>query len=570
MKLSKYLLIILLGFAFIGCEEFIDRPPLDAIDNENYWKTAGDLERYVLQYYPGLPAHGSGKFMEDLDSDNVMQDEVRPLMNGERPITNGNWISQWSRIRSLNIFFENYQSVEDDLPAYSHYLGEAYFFKAWEYFNLLQTYGDLPWYTGALDPDSEELYKPRESRTLVVDSILAQLDKATIYLDAREAAGNYRINKETALAFKSRVALYEGTWQKYHAGTPFGTNSANPDKYFQACVDAAVELIDGANYTKGLFNTGNPDEDYYTMFGLDNMDGIDEILFYRPQNVNEGLGNNVQFYTTVRTQNASITWSLVTSYLKKNGEIMNYRELSQDFKGNDFLTKIAEEGDPRLHATVWMPGDLRVAAANDFFDKPFIDRGTPELCATGFQIKKYSNPYSPTAGGACCNQSETGYIYFRYAEVLLNYAEALYELEGRIAFDELNQIRLRAGMPDFEVFPQSDYGSNLVDYGYEIDDELYAIRNERRVELALEGHRRSDIMRWAAHALFQGQRPLGYPFDQSEFPEYHPPLNEHGLIDYLQNLLPNGFQFRENQDYLDDIPQDELTLNPNIEQNPGW
>jgi len=378
------------------------------------------------------------------------------------------------------------------------------------------------------------------------------------------------VNKEAALAFKSRVALFEGTWQKYHAGTPFGTSGANPDKYFQACIDAAQELINGSIYTRGLYNTGHPNEDYYTLFGMDNMDGIDEVLLYRPQNVNESIGNNVQFYTTVRTLNTSITWALVTSYLKKDGGVLDFLALSEDLKGNDFLSRIADECDPRLHATVWIPGDLRVAAANDLFDKPYVDRGTPELCATGFQIKKYSNPHSPAAGGACCNQSETGYILFRYAEVLLNYAEALYELEGQVAYDELNQLRSRAGMPDLEILPQAAYGSNLVNYGYEITDALYAIRNERRVELALEGHRSSDIVRWAAHALFQGKRPLGYPFDQSEFPDYHPPLNEDGLIDYLKNLLPNGFQFREDQDYLDDIPQDEMTLNPNFEQNPGW
>src|SRR5690606_32648093 len=155
MKILNITIILLLVAIFSGCEDFIDRPPLDAIDNDSYWKTSGDLERYVLQYYAGLPDHGSGKFLEDINSDDLMQDEVQELLNGERPITNGNWISQWARIRSLNIFFENYQNVEDELASYSHFVGEAHFFKAWEYFNLLQRYGDLPWYTSALDPNSE-------------------------------------------------------------------------------------------------------------------------------------------------------------------------------------------------------------------------------------------------------------------------------------------------------------------------------------------------------------------------------------------------------------------------------
>ena len=107
--------------------------------------------------------------------------------------------------------------------------------------------------------------------------------------------------------------------------------------------------------------------------------------------------------------------------------------------------------------------------------------------------------------------------------MLLNYAEALYELKGEVAFDALNRLRTRVDMPGFAVLPQSS-DPNWADYGYGISDELYEIRRERRVELAMEGFREDDYRRWAAHALFKGQRPKGYPFDQTEFPNYNPPL----------------------------------------------
>src|SRR5690606_28103082 len=113
--------------------------------------------------------------------------------------------------------------------------------------------------------------------------------------------------------------------------------------------------------------------------------------------------------------------------------------------------------------------------------------------------------------------SETGYILFRYGEVLLNYAEASYELNGTIQYDALNLLRHRAGMPDFTVINQMA-DPNREDYGYPIADALYEIRRERRVELALEGYRADDYKRWAAHALFQGKRPLGYPFQPADFP----------------------------------------------------
>src|SRR5690606_32752422 len=133
--------------------------------------------------------------------------------------------------------------------------------------------------------------------------------------------------------------------------------------------------------------------------------------------------------------------------------------------------------------------------------------------------------------------------------------------------DALNLLRHRAGMPDFTVINQMA-DPNREDYGYPIADALYEIRRERRVELALEGYRADDYKRWAAHALFQGKRPLGYPFQPTDFPGLPTPqLNEDGLIDYFRDQIPSGFGFRENQDYLNPIPQDELTNNPNLVQN---
>jgi hypothetical protein len=191
------------------------------------------------------------------------------------------------------------------------------------------------------------------------------------------------------------------------------------------------------------------------------------------------------------------------------------------------------------------------------------------LCPTGFQQKKGANPDYLYAGLIAAEQSETGIILFRYAEALLNYAEAKYELDQTVAYEQLNLLRSRVGMPDFTVNPKSA-DLNPVDYGYSISDALYEIRRERRVELVFEGGRDEDLMRWGAHKLFQYQRPKGYPFEQSEFPDFNPPLDANGLIDYWVGSLPDGYKFREKQDYLYSVPQDELTLNPNLKQNPGW
>lgn len=571
MKKSIYTLgLATVLLATSGCESFIDQAPEDQIAVEDYFKTSNDVENYVKKYYASLPTHGSANLpLSENNSDNLIVAVPNSVMHGTRAPRNGQWTSEWADIRSINILFDNLDNVEEDISRYAQFLGEAHFFRAWFYYEKLQTYGDVPIYDHQLLPGDEDLYKARDPRTEVADFILADLDKAFEYLGDRASVGNSTLNKETALAFTSQVALFEGTWQKYHAGTVFGTNGADPDKYFQASIAAAEKLMSG-DYTVGIYSTGQAEMDYYNLFGMDNMSSVDEVLFYRIASTAEQLGHELQFYTTRRTRDMSLTWDLITSYLGKDGKPYDYASLAQNTKGNAFLSQIADDTDPRLHATVWMPGDLRVASSNQTFDKPFLTGGSEELCATGFQVKKFSNPYSSAAGADFGGYSQTGRIYFRYGEVLLNYAEAMYELNGTVAYDVLNLLRDRVGMPDFEVIPLSEYGDNQVDYGYAIDDALYAIRNERRVELALEGQRPDDFKRWAAHTLIAGKRPIGYPFDQDEFPAYSPLLTPMGQMDYFQTQMPNGYGFRPDQDYLTSIPSDEIVLNPNLAQNPNW
>ncbi len=571
MKKIKYIILIFVLPIIVSCEDFLDRPPLDEIGMESYWKTAQDLENYIKQYYPKFIGHGNTAgnqiALEDKKSDNVITETPDRLLNGENVPTTGSWKNEWSDIRSINIFFDNYQKCEDPFELYRQSLGEAYFFRVWFYFDLLKKYGDVPWYNKPLYPESEEeLMRPRDPRTLVVDSMLANLDKAILYLDTRELVygGNNRINKETALAFKTRIALYEGTWQKYHSGTAYATPGANPNKYFQECVDAAEELING-DYSVGIYNTGKPEEDYYELFGKLDMSSVNEVLFYKAYNAAEKVGHNLQFYSISLPGQIGLTWSYVTSFLAKDGMPYNYMDLAQTAKGSDFLSTIATDCDPRLESTVWIPGALKDPTGTTF-TLPSIDKAGMDLCPTGFQYRKHTNPYEPQT---TANDDQSGRIIFRYAEVLLNYAEAKYELDGTVAYAQLNLLRQRVGMPDFKVITQSS-DPNLVDYGYSISDELYEIRRERRVETALEVIREDDWKRWAAHELFTGKRPKGYPFEAMEFPDFTPELDENGLIDFFKGRLPNGYDFRPGQDYLDDIPQIEMTLNPNLTQNPGW
>ncbi|MEZ4901282.1 MAG: RagB/SusD family nutrient uptake outer membrane protein [Spirosomataceae bacterium] len=176
--------------------------------------------------------------------------------------------------------FENYNKVNAPAANIKHYLGEAHFFKAWLYFEKVKQFGDVPWYTNSLQLDSKELYNERAPRTAVVDSILWHLDKATENLSFLKDAvgGNNRLSKEAALIFKSRVALYEGSWQKYHAGTAFGTTGADPKKYFRAAADAAAELMTPGKYKVGIVGTSAID--YTTLFASTNLSSNNEIILW--------------------------------------------------------------------------------------------------------------------------------------------------------------------------------------------------------------------------------------------------------------------------------------------------
>lgn len=559
----KVLILILL---ISSCKkDFLNEQPLDRIGANSYWKNPADFEKYVIQFYPRFTgfANDYTKVAEN-NSDNVMALTIDPVLSGRRNPTSGNWINEWTDLRGINLFFDKFKLLNPtDITPFAQSLGEAYFFRAWFYFNLVRKYGDVPWYNTVVTPGStEQLQQPRTPRNVVIDNILEDMDKAVQYLKPRDEVSNTRLNKEAALAFATRVALFEGTWQKYHKGTPFATTGVEPGKYFKKCIDAAQELMQGS-YTKGLY------DNYYGLFGLDDMAPINEVLFWKAANAKEGMGHEAQMYVTNYTGGAGATWSLVTSYLGKNGNFYNYNELSQMAKGNDFLLQVAQDVDPRLISTIWTPGDLQVASNNTIFQKPLLNGGPEYIVPTGFSRKKFSNPYSSGAGRNFGGYSETGYIYFRYAEVLLNYAEAYFELNQEVAYSQLNLLRQRVGMADFTVLNQQN-DPQKVEYGYTISDALYEIRRERRVELAMEGFREDDYRRWAAHKLFQNKRPLGYPFKNSEFPGFTPLLDEFGRIDYHKNNLPDGYLFRADRDYLSPIPQDELTLNKNLTQNPGW
>src|SRR5690606_36291541 len=249
MKIKNIKCLLVLVLLNFGCnDEFMDRFPPDKVNDANYWKTPGDLRTFANQFYPDLIT--SGNWTKDNMTDNQAPANRIAFVWNEYvvPASGGNWgKSDWADIRSCNFFLQRYQTVQGDPEEIGRYVGEVKFFRAWYYFEKVRMFGDVPWVSQDLNIDSEALFMERTSRKVVVDSILQDLDDAIGQLP--ETSGEERLTKYAALAFKSRVALYEGTWRKYHDLGDF-------EDLLQQAVAASLEAINSGMFE--IYTTGNP------------------------------------------------------------------------------------------------------------------------------------------------------------------------------------------------------------------------------------------------------------------------------------------------------------------------
>lgn len=578
-----FLSILVLG----SCEDFLDRVPLDQISQETFWETPEQLDAYVIGKYDWLPGQlssgGMGYFTSDISSDDMLKGmSYQTWMNGENntvPTSGNGW--SWGSIREINMFFDNCGKCKYPFSDWSKTYGEACFLKAYQYHNLVMKFGDVPWYSHVIEANDEEmLMKARDPRSLVVDSIMNLIDTSVELLPLRAEVGCNRLNKESALIYKSRVALYEATWAKYHAGTDFASD-VDADKYFKKVIEAYNQFKELCGGFDGkLYSTGNPDVDYYNLFNRFDYSDIQEVTLSKDYSRALGVPNNLGMIAWLYGyEGCSYTFDLIQSYLSKEGKSIDIKDKKEfPSTGVLYLTELADKLDPRFRQSVFVPGDLINTNTPPYVDSLFT---IPQMHATdvgrntttGFAPKKGHNPDSPIQ-----NQVDplVDGIAFRIPELMLNYVEAYVELNRSFPdlSDNIDLLRKRVGMPTLtEVKPTVE--SWWPDYGYPISDELAIVRQERRVELAGEGYRVNDWKRWRAHKLFDGKRPRGFRYDPNDYVNEPTQPNtytdEEGYIDPFQVSLKGGvLHFNAKRDYLNAIPSDELLINPNLKQNPGW
>lgn len=578
---------------FSSCSDFLDREPITKPEAGNFLTGAIQVENYINGLYMTLPSFskfGLGVRSEEKNSDNIIAEKYDARLHGQNNQFSGasDWQTGYQNLRKVNYFFHNYkvpeaQENEDVLSL----KGEAYFLRAYWHFDLLKKFGSIPVMDAFWDENATiaGLQIPAKTRNEVARFILSDLVEAKNLLHSRGKYSGIRINKEAAMVLAMNVALYEGTWEKYHSSDDFAS-STNESNYFLG------EVINWGNELFGcgidLYKTGqNPGDAFAALFNSKDLSGMGEVLLWRKYSSDEGVfhdvNGNLKAGVVDSEGAAGITQSLVDNYLNADGTFIDptnekFKDFKETFEGRDprLIQTVMNEGAKFASATTATPMHLE-----EYTDEKKNTISPPKLAGdgntrslTGYHIRLGIDTTFVSGNG------ETALPIIRYAEGLLAYAEAAAELEmwsDDIANKTLKALRERAGVK--YLAPAKD--ANFTDFGYTLTPVLQEIRRERRSELALQGFRLDDLMRWKADKLIVGKRGKGaYVGDESIlFKSYSPDnqkrirerltLDDNKWADPMAGTLPSGYQFHADRDYLLPIPPSELELEQKLKQNPN-
>ena len=551
MKL-KYISILCLGASLTGftaCNDYLDVVPESSITPGTFFGAEADLAAYTINLYNftsiGNGSYGISVFGYDNATDNQAATGYSTRwVPGEWKVGSSVSSSDWdfANIRHCNYFFDQvlpkYEAgaISGSEANIKHYIGEMYVLRAYNYFNMLQNIGDCPIVETAL-PDVEETLieaSKRRPRHKVAHFILDDLSQAIGSLQESGPGGKNRITKDVAYLLRSRVALYEATWEKYHAGTAFvpggsgwpgsdseGYNAQTEIGYFltEAMSSAKVigdklvgNLVENTDAPEGMNGSLVSQNPYYTMFCDQDMNGYSEVLMWKMFSESKNVTHNIQMQLENNGGGSGYTRGLVNAYLMRNGLPIYAAGSGYDPEWEKQGIKATlQDRDSRIQQFTKKDGDIDDYNADgtiNYIDLSWTVKGNNETrMVTGFAIKKgkHYDSYMQTLH----HKGTSGSIVFRGTEALLNYMEACYEKNGSIdgtADGYWRALRRRAMVDedynktiqatDMTEEAKGDFGA--YSHGQLIDKTLYNIRRERRCEFIAEGMRWADLKRWRA------------------------------------------------------------------------
>ncbi|EGN57657.1 RagB/SusD domain-containing protein [Hallella multisaccharivorax DSM 17128] len=587
MKLRNYIFILAMAGLYAACDDYTDLKPIDSITDASYWTSPNDLKLYANGLY-GLLSIPNPDL--DTESDNFVSTNYSPYLFNESTVpeegsSNNGWY--WDDIRSCNYFLTRYSKVQGNASEINKYVGEVRFFRALLYFEKIKKFGDVPWYDKDLQTsDTTELYKARDSRDVVLGHVIDDLQFAVRWLPEKTQSESGRINKDAARTELARIALYYGTYKKYHHETSSGTWTS----------EALLHLAKAQTDT--IMDSGRYDIVKGTDAGCSQQAYEGYPLYYSDQFTQEDLSNNkecilARFYKTdvlthelgrqVQEHGAGLSKDFAESFLMKNG--MPIYNAGSGYKGDEDLDDELDGRDPRMyqiidnnHRPYYVRNGERVH--NELSNTVGSSKGV-----TGYECVKFHA--ADTKQQEARNSSYDWFVY-RYAEVLLINAEANAEsgtCTQTVLDKTINKLRDRVEMTHLTVNPVAD--ARPVDYGYAVSPLLYEIRRERRIELIAEGFRMDDLKRWNAMKLLENPKTMFgiriTPTVISQFPANtftgsapRPSIKYDGktyLYQYAASKALDDAGRKWTQDdrrWLYPIPTQELTLNRKLVQNPNW
>lgn len=578
-----------------SCDNLLDLSPKSEISQDDYFKTESDLQLFSNSFYNNLLDKSPYDDQSDIYVQQTLSDEMLGGNKRTVPASDGGWT--WTDLRKMNTLLEYINQCNDE-KAVVKYTALTRFFRAFFYFEKVKRFGDVPWYDVELGSADEALYKPRDSRELVMTHMIEDVDYAIDNLpdEKEETSSPYRANRWAALALKAQFCLYEGTYRKYHGLSLEGHDYTY---YLDLAAKAAQEIMEQGPYK--LYSTGHPESDYLMLFAEEDANP-DEYIFAIKFDYGLSIYHNATAHTLVPTQGRpGLTRKMVNTYLMKDGTAFT------DQPGWQEMTFLEEtkNRDPRLAQSIRTPGYTRIGQTE-------VLAPDLSLSVTGYQPIKFVQ--DPTASGGQVDRNDRSTCdlpVYRFAEVLLNYAEAKAELGTLTQTDldnSINLIRRRVDMPDLNMSKAnanpdrylSDPATGYPNVTGSNKGVILEIRRERTIELNQEGFRFDDLVRWKAGACI----------DQDIYGMYFPGAGEYdlsgdgkpdiilytsgtakpsadsgvlvyeigkdilltgnnsGYVYYHKNIARTPFN--EERDYLYPIPINERSLNPNLTQNPGW
>lgn len=548
----------------VSCDDTVTKEPLDVFSNNSeYWSNTVNLDNqcnrlYELYYGYGNGASTNSWFYFKSLSDDQANATFDTWTYTNVPSESSTWASAWTELRGIGYITDGLKVSSLDVETKKYYEGVARLNRAWQYYQLVRMYGNVPWVNKALDPNDEIVYGAREDRDIVMDSVLADLNFANAVIDGTTKT---EWNKGMVNAMKAEICLYEGTFCMYRTQADNGKakDEARANKYLQECVNACNEVF-ALGYELN--------DSYHGNYNSDNLAANPEMIFFKDYLVDIFMHSLIS-YTCSSSNQYGITKDAFDSFLFLDGKPLATTTMDKsdaaEMEGDKVsIKKALANRDKRLAAIV----DPYLGFKGHGYVRDDVQDAPNMTSVTGYTIGKFDDPQKyPLGNRDQNNKNYTDAPVFWLAPVYLAYAEAKAEL-GTINQGDLdktiNKLQARAGLPAMTTAPDADPANDMG-----VSNLIWEIRRCRRCELMLDSWSRYwDLIRW--HQLDKLDTNLNPDIllgaNVGNIPNLEVDVNNDGYI----MTSKGASRVYSAKHYLYPIPSGQITLNPNLGQNPGW